>query len=146
MLLGGVDRHAVEDHRAIEDIRLELVVSDRQIAEAGDAGAAPLVQAVDEQHRLPLVDDVVFDGQVVDANAFRWIVGSLGRQQLDGGVLSRGLVVREDVVAHDEAAGLDVPELRRIAAQVGGVDVVGFDDDVAGDAAGNAAGVQGTRR
>ena len=66
----------------------------------------------------------------------------MGRQQLDGGVLSRGLVVREDVVAHDEAAGLDVPELRRIAAQVGGVDVVVF-DDVCFNAAGDAAGVQG---
>ena len=54
---------------------LEIIVFDNQISQRVSADAAPDKTVVNREAGVPLVNDVVGDGQIVDANAAGDFVG-----------------------------------------------------------------------
>src|SRR5882724_8810169 len=119
----------------IEELRLdgvlEVVVSNSQILQSGWAGGAADQGIADPQGLAPAADDVVLDGQVVDAIG---AIANLAAVELDGrsgfgGVAGDNIVTDEGCPGGFEVGDFDGPA-------VGGA---GAAKDVAGDAALHAA-------
>src|SRR5688572_7344895 len=137
MLLHGIEQAAQNNHLVAEGF-LEVVVLDGEVVECEGADAAGDHAGIDPQCRGPVVEDVVLDGQVVDAGvaAGQAEVFSFGEGD---GRRDAGSVANDDVAADGGAAGLEVPHVDGGATDCT-IDIAAAVEDVVLDKAADAAG------